>query len=195
MLVEQYGDSISELHVMSHAQYPAVFKEYMDHRVKYGDVSMLDTRTFLTGIAVGEEVKIDLEHGKELFTKVLSVSGADEDGIKTVTFELNGQKRNVRVQDKHAESASVVREKSNPAVAGSVGAPMPGVVIDLKVKEGDTVDQGDPLVVLSAMKMETVVSAPVAGKVLQLTVAQNDALKPGDLIVLIDAAEDEQLAA
>ena len=70
MLVEQYGDSITELQVMSHAQYPAVFKEYMDHRVKYGDVSMLDTRTFLTGIAVGKEVKIHLEHGKELFTKV-----------------------------------------------------------------------------------------------------------------------------
>ena len=60
---------------------------------------------------------------------------------------------------------------------------MPGVVLETKVAVGDNVPAGAPMVILSAMKMETVVAAPVAGRVAQLTVASGDDVQAGDLLV------------
>ena len=62
---------------------------------------------------------------------------------------------------------------------------MPGKVINIRVKEGDLVKKGDPLVVLSAMKMETNVSAPIGGIVSSISVKKNMQLAGGDLIVTI----------
>lgn len=67
-----------------------------------------------------------------------------------------------------------------------IGAPMPGTVIDIRVKVGDTVDKGAPLVVLSAMKMEMVVQAPRAGKVKSLEVSQGMRLEGDDLILTLE---------
>lgn len=72
---------------------------------------------------------------------------------------------------------------------GSVGAPMPGKVINVRVKEGEKVNKGDPLVVLSAMKMETNVSAPIGGVVSSISVKTNMELAGGDLIVTIKPEE------
>ncbi len=70
---------------------------------------------------------------------------------------------------------------------GSIGAPMPGTVIDVKAKVGDVVKKGDPLVVLSAMKMETVVKSPVSGKVLKVAIINGQKLQGDDLLLEIDA--------
>ena len=65
---------------------------------------------------------------------------------------------------------------------------MPGVVVELRCKVGASVAVGDPLVVLSAMKMETIVAAPVAGKIGRVAVAVGDSLAVGDLLVEIAVA-------
>ena len=64
---------------------------------------------------------------------------------------------------------------------------MPGTVIDVKAKVGDVVKKGDPLVVLSAMKMETVVKSPVSGKVLKVAIINGQKLQGDDLLLEIDA--------
>ena len=113
-------------------------------------------------------------------------------GEREVFFELNGQPRSIRVADAKAEVTTVVHEKADPSDAGSVGAPMPGVVVELRVAPGAVVEAGAPLVVLSAMKMETVVGAPVAGRISRLGVVAGDSLAAGDLLAVItpqDAAE------
>lgn len=80
--------------------------------------------------------------------------------------------------------------KTNPkalkGVKGSVGAPMPGTVIDLRVKEGDKVEKGQPLIVLSAMKMEMIVQSPVAGTVKKIFAQKDTKLEGDDLIMDID---------
>lgn len=71
-------------------------------------------------------------------------------------------------------------------VKGQVGAPMPGKVIDIKVKEGGQVEKGHPLCVLSAMKMETVVNSPVTGTVKKIYVKPEMSLEGDDLILEIE---------
>ncbi len=84
-------------------------------------------------------------------------------------------------------SPNLQEVKSNPkaikGVKGSVGAPMPGTVIDVKVKEGDKVVKGQPLIVLSAMKMEMVVQSPVSGTI-KSVVAEKDMKVQGDDLIM-----------
>jgi len=78
--------------------------------------------------------------------------------------------------------------KALKGVHGSVGAPMPGTVVEVKVKEGDMVVKGQPVLVLSAMKMEMVVNAPVAGKIKKLLVTKDMKLEGDDLLLDIEEA-------
>lgn len=63
---------------------------------------------------------------------------------------------------------------------------MPGEVIEIKVKEGDTVEKGQPVLVLSAMKMEMVVTAPMSGTVRLLAVTPKMKLEGDDLLMEIE---------
>ena len=107
-------------------------------------------------------------------------------GEREVFFELNGQLRSVFIRDKTAVKEMHIHPKADKSVRGSVGAPMPGSVIDVRVKKGDRVEKGQPLVVLSAMKMEMVVQSPVSGVVLTIDVAKDMKLEGDDLLVTIE---------
>lgn len=79
-----------------------------------------------------------------------------------------------------------IHPKANKSDKNQVGAPMPGTVLDIRVKVGDTVEKGAALVVLSAMKMEMVVQAPKAGKVKSVEITKNMKLEGGDLLLTIE---------
>ena len=151
---------------MSAAMYPSVCKEYLDFRNKYGPVDKISTRVFLTGPKVGEEFEVTIEKGKTLHIKTLAMAeDLTKNGEREVFFELNGQLRSVLIRDNTAVKELHIHPKAEKGVKGSVGAPMPGTVIDLRVKPGDKIEKGQPLVVLSAMKMEMVVQAPCSGNI------------------------------
>ena len=76
--------------------------------------------------------------------------------------------------------------KALKGVKGSVGSPMPGTVIDIKVKDGEKVEKGAPLLVISAMKMEMVVNAPCSGIVQKVSVEKNMKIEGEDLLLDIE---------
>ncbi|RUS15955.1 pyruvate carboxylase [Endogone sp. FLAS-F59071] len=184
-LIAKYGKNIRDVDVSSAAIYPKVFAEYREVVEQFGDLSAIPTRFFLSKPDIGEEFNVSIEEGKTLIIKLLAVGSVNATGKREVFFELNGEARVVMVTDKNAAVDHVQRERANSANPGDVGAPMSGVVIEVRAKVGAHLKAGDPVCVLSAMKMETVVAAPVAGRVEYVAVIENDSLSQGDLLCRI----------
>jgi len=169
--------------------YPAVFDEFMRNVTTYSkEITHLDTNTFVNGMQPDTpEAVVELETGKSLHLKLLNIGKPNNEGFVDVSFEMNGLKRTVRVADKSAGvSEAIVKTKADPDVLGSVGAPMPGVVVEIKVKKGDLVKEGDVVAILSAMKMETAVAAPLSGMVVNVQVTAGVNLDPQDLMLEIE---------
>lgn len=103
---------------------------------------------------------------------------------KTFSFKINGKIYPVEVKDKF----DLLLEKMgmNNSSAGkinSVKAPMPGLIIDLKIKPGDVVNSGDPLLILEAMKMENIIKASGEGTVKKVKVKKGDSVEKGQVLI------------
>lgn len=185
-LIAKYGQIVSNEDVMSYVMFPKVLEEFLEFKVKYGPVDTLDTRVFFVGPNIAESLDIPIEKGKNLHVKVLAIGDLQANGEREVFFELNGQLRSLFVKDKTAEKDLKAHPKADKNHKGSIGAPMPGNVIEIKVKVGEIVEKGDPLIVLSAMKMETVVKSPVSGIVRDIPLVSGQKLEGDDLLVTIE---------
>lgn len=185
-LIDRFGPSITECDVASYNMYPKVYEQYRKIFEQFGDLSVLPTRHFLAPPKIGEEITVEIEKGKTLIVKVLAISDLSlSNGTREVYFELNGEMRKVTIEDKTAAIETITRAKADAHNPNEVGAPMAGVVVEVRVKHGVEVKKGDPLAVLSAMKMEMVISAPVSGKVDEVLVNEGDSVDMNDLMVKI----------
>ncbi|XP_017771058.1 PREDICTED: pyruvate carboxylase, mitochondrial isoform X2 [Nicrophorus vespilloides] len=182
--LSQIFDKVTDKDVMSAALYPQVTKDYLKFTAEYGPVDKLDTRVFLVGPKVGEEFEVTIEKGKTLGVKTLAMAeDLTENGEREVFFELNGTLRSVFIKDNEARKELHIHPKADKANLKQVGAPMPGEVIDIRVKPGDKIEKGTPLVILSAMKMETVVQSPAKGVVKSVEIKMGMKLEAEDLII------------
>jgi pyruvate carboxylase len=152
-LADKFGGA-TECDVASYAMYPKVFEDYKKFVAKYGDLSVLPTKYFLARPEIGEEFHVELQRGKVLILKLLAVGPLSEQtGQREVFYEMNGEVRQVAVDDKKAAVENLSRPKADTGDSSQVGAPMSGVVVEVRVRDGGEVRKGDPIAVLSAMKM------------------------------------------
>ncbi|MFC0189033.1 pyruvate carboxylase [Fictibacillus aquaticus] len=182
-LFHKLGRQVTTFDALSYALYPKVFLDREKIYNMFGDVSVLDTPTFFYGMRLGEEINIEIEQGKTLIVKLVSIGEPQKDGSRVVYFELNGQPREIIVIDESAKVTEAVRQKADPSNPEQIGAGMPGTVIKVLVEKGEKVKKGDHLMITEAMKMETTVQAPFDGTVKEIYVAGSDAIAPGDLLL------------
>jgi len=162
-------------------------QQFLQVREQYGDLSVLRTPDYLYGLKTGVEHTIEIETGVSLFVMLEAISEADEKGMRTVMATLNGQLRPVLVRDRSIEVESTTTEKADPSQPGQVAAPFSGVVT-LQVAEGDSVQAGQSIATIEAMKMEAAITTPVAGTVARLAVPATQQVEAGDLLVVVEGA-------
>jgi pyruvate carboxylase len=181
-LEKQIGRPAGDRELLSYLLYPRVFPELAAHQARYSDTSVLPTPVFFYGMEPGEEVSIDIERGKTLIVKFLTVGEPHADGTRTVFFELNGQPREAVVLDR-ALGGKAERRKAEPGNPLQVGAPMPGLVARVAVSADDAVVAGQKLFTLEAMKMETTLYAERDGEVAEVLVQAGAQVEGGDLLL------------
>jgi pyruvate carboxylase len=182
-LTEQLGREPSDEELQSHVMYPKVFETFDKRRQQHGDLSVLPTPAFFYGLAINEEIAVEIQPGKTLFIKLLHLGEADKHGKRTVIFELNGDSRHVEIQDRGLTVDVESRPKANPDDPREVGAPIPGKISQISVAVGDRVAKGAALLTLEAMKMYTTVNAPMAGVVRSIEVDADATVEAKDLLM------------
>lgn len=184
-LQNELGLEGNEQELLSYALYPKVFEDYITSLEKDGSFRLMGSDIFFHGLAEGETCEIKLAEGKQIIVKLTSSSrDTDDEGFKTVIFEVNGNRTAVKIKDKSAaisanSSQIMYADEENPA---EIGANIPGNIVKLLVKEGDEVSEKQPVAVVEAMKMETNVLAPMKGTVDKIYVEEGQQVKAGELI-------------
>ena len=127
-----------------------------------------------------EEAIIELEPGKTIIVKLLSVGVPNDEGMRTVFFKVNGENRFVEIKDQSINIQKEENVKANPDDSAEFGAPLQGLLYKVLVKKGQEIKVNDPLFIIEAMKMESTVTSHISGKIKSIT------LKPGEMVLKDD---------
>ncbi len=181
------GRNTTDDELYSHLMYPQVFADFQKTLIEYDRLTVLPTPAFFYGMAIGEEIHVDIAPGKTLFIKLLSIGEPNDEGYRTLFYELNGMPRETTVLDKSLGKEAASNRPADPGNPDHVPAMLPGMISEVAVKVGDTVTEGDKLVVLEAMKMLTTISAPKDGKVVEVVLQKGQQADTNDLLIVIGA--------
>jgi pyruvate carboxylase len=171
---------------LSYALYPDVFEDYLKYIKEHGDFSKLGSDIYFHGLAEGETCEIKLKEGKIMVITLLQISKLDNEGYRTVAFEVNGNRRETRVKDKTQTVSSVSSESIkmvDPDDDLQIGASIPGTIIKVLVNEGDKIEENQKLVIIEAMKMETIITAKSSGVVDKIFIKEGQRVQSGELLI------------
>ncbi len=178
---QKFGNQLGINDFLSYKLYPKVYEEYHAHMEDHGEISNLPTPVFFYGLKHNEEILINLDKGKNILVKYLNVTEPDEQGMRVVFFELNGQMRSISVRDKKQKVTAIIHQKAEKV--NEIGAPLQGNLSRILVKTGDVISANAPLFIIEAMKMESTVTAPKAGTVKKIHLKEKTLVEQGDLVV------------
>ena len=177
------GFKVDDEDLNGYLMYPKVYLDYMGRHRQYGPVRTLPTRAFFYGMEAGEEITAEIDPGKTLEIRLQAIGETNVDGDVKVFFELNGQPRSIRVPNRLIKSQTVQRPKAEQGNPNHIGAPMPGVVATIVVTVGQKVLEGDLLLTIEAMKMETGIHAERDAVVKAVHVQAGGQIDAKDLLV------------
>jgi pyruvate carboxylase len=186
-ITEKLRHQPTEDDVFSYLMYPQAFASFDKHRREYGDMVSLPTPAFFYGMRRDEETHVVIEEGKTLFIRLVNIGEPDKEGRRQVTFELNGMTRATFVLDRNVPHKAKARPKADLTDPLQVAAPIPGLIVALPVSVGQRVAKGDKLLMMEAMKMQTIITAPADALVSELAVAVGDTVESKDLLLRLKA--------
>lgn len=180
---KEFPESYSEeLDFLSFKLYPKVYRQYYKHREEYGNVSVIPTPLFFYGMTeIQKEAIISIGRGKNILVELVYVAPPDEDGMRLVTFKLNGQSRAVHVRDNSVQVEKVAHVQAK--AENEIGAPLQGMLSKVLVKAGDKIKKNAPLFVIEAMKMESTITANISGVVEEVVLPEGEMVYSNDLII------------
>ena len=182
-LDEKFNMDSNIRNILSYTLYPNVYEDYLKHLQLYNDISKLESHVYFYGLSIGEECEVEIEEGKILTIKLIEIGDIKENGHRTLSFELNGMIRDIEIKDTHYSSniKDILKADMNNPL--QIGASIPGKVVSILVKENEKVKQNQPLIVIEAMKMETVIVAKTDGTIKSIHVNQDEMVKDKQLLL------------
>jgi biotin carboxyl carrier protein len=123
-----------------------------------------------------------IHHNQSYTIEIIEQNKAE----KTATFRING--RTYTVQAENALDQLLKQLGMNGAAAKKINqikAPMPGLILQILVTEGQTIAKGDALLILEAMKMENVIKSPGEGVIKSIAVAQGDSVEKNQILIAL----------
>ena len=185
-LETNFGYNPTMRECLSYALYPKVYEDYRKSLIEYGDLSHMNSDVFFHGLKVGETSEVEIEDGKILIITLLDISKMDNEGYVKLSFEINGNRRDIKIYDNdfgESNTDIIVTKYANPNDTMEIGASIPGNILKVYVKEGDTVKTGQSLILVEAMKMETNIVAKEDGIIEEIFTAQGQTVKSGELLI------------
>ena len=181
---ERFNVTLTDDATVSAAMYPKVYEDYVKFLQEYGDFITMRTDVFFYGLNISESFDYITKDGVRKVIKLISVQ-RDDQGFITFSFEVDGFRREITLEDKNTVQASYRSsvKYADEADPSQVGSPIPGTVIKVNVKEGDSVSKGDTLAVIEAMKMETEVLSPSDGTVSEVHIQPTQMVQAKELII------------
>lgn len=171
---------------LSYQMYPKVYEEFYEFQKEFGDVSVIPTPAFLYGLKPNEEVMITIDKGKSIIIRPLFFpADPDENGMRVVSYQLNGQTRRLSIRDKkYKVEKSANRKAINKDI--EIGTPLQGRLASILVNVGDLVQLNTPLFVVEAMKMESTITASKTGKIKQIVLQKGSMVEQDDLVLILE---------
>lgn len=196
-LASAIGRPPTEQQLVTYLQHPKDAVDFFKFEEKFGKVYTLPPEIFFKrgGFKMGEQLRFKDHNGKEHHLEI-GPKQQHESGETLVYINVNHHQRKFTMAPEQTDSVQAVQSLSKQEIealakAGDVRAPFSANVCEISVTEGQAVAEGDTLLVLEAMKMQTTVVAETQGKVEAIHTAVGKALKPGDRMVTL-ATEDDQ---
>ena len=177
------GKEVDDEDLQGYLMYPKVFLDYMGRHRTYGPVRTLPTNVFFYGMEPGDEIAVEIDPGKTMEIRLQAIGETNEDGEAKVFFELNGQPRVIRVPNRMVKATTIQRPKAETGNENHIGAPMPGVVASVAAIAGQAVKEGDLLLTIEAMKMETGIHAERDATVKAVHIAAGGQIDAKDLLI------------
>lgn len=136
-------------------------------------------------IVNGEEVELSSDSGVEIGRLPDRLSVRTKDGLKTAVAIKHGPKTLISFEGRiyEVEKPRPGAKASSAASTGDFSAPMPGLIIDVMVEQGQNVEKGQKVLILEAMKTQQPVVAPFDGVVAKLNVQKGQQVREGELMI------------
>ncbi len=184
-LQEEYHIEPNIRNALSYALYPKVYSDYLKSLDEFGHLYNLESHVFFYGLKEGETSEIELDEGKTMILKLVEVRDVDEEGYKTLLFEINGNRREVRIFDRNFEekekvSVTLMADPNNPK---EIASSITGIISKVFVKENEKIINKQSMLIIEAMKMETNIMAPTDGEIESILISEGQQVKSGQLII------------